>query len=125
MAVQKRLVNWLFKRIEYILENKIDKIFKKKVLKDSRQGLAGMVFSKSWGCDEDIIFISAAKCRHANKDHAAETLAHEVLHILMPEVGERYILQLEVIVWQLLTKEQKQKIKSFIPKHTVKRKTKK
>ena len=124
-SIEKRLIDWLFKRIVHVLESKIDNIFKKKVLKDGHQGLAGVVFSKSLGCDEDVIFISAAKCRHANKDDTAQTLIHEVLHVLMPEVRERYILQLEVVVWQLLTKEQKQIIKSFIPKHTVKRKIKK
>ena len=71
-----------------------------------------------------VIFLSADRNDHPNRE-AGSTLVHELLHIILPTAIEPHILSLEMegkclFFWDLLSKEQKQIIKSYIPKHTVK-----
>lgn len=67
------------------------------------------------------ILINPAKNTHKCRDEEVETLIHELSHVLMPRSGERAILVMESLLSKRFTAAQRRMLKSFIPKHEVKR----
>jgi hypothetical protein len=68
----------------------------------------------------DVIFLG----KHAHKQKHSPlvlTLIHEVLHVSRPRLHERRILQLEKKYFARFTDQQKRFLKSYIPKHEVKK----
>lgn len=109
------LVDWHFIEIVNAIENVLEKIYLKKVLKDTtdhRKRLLGYL-----GEDHKIAFIA-----HEPPDApAVRNLLHEALHVTMPYVSERRIRVLEENLWQLLTDNQKKYLRKKVPKHHVKK----
>ncbi len=70
--------------------------------------------------DREKIYLSTA--RHQKiKEPIVSTLIHEVFHMLMPDVRERYVHRLENIMYIRLTDSQKRYLRvHYIPKHTIK-----
>ncbi|MDP3710720.1 MAG: hypothetical protein Q8R29_03320 [bacterium] len=113
-----RLVDWEFRRIIYVLDNIVEFIKKKKVLRDPddrRKRLLGFLMT-----GHKVIYLSS------NKRYCplAKTLIHEALHVLYPpyisRVPHRCIFQKEEILWLRFTEAQKRFLRSYIPKHEVK-----
>ena len=113
------LVDWHFRRLIYILENKVDKIFVThgplRHPDKKRKRLTGFAYLFDVDCGKihrSIIFVSGDKKQLPDKTVAAMTLTHELLHVLLP-VPEKDILRLENILWKYFTQEQKNLIKSY------------
>ncbi|MBI2670345.1 MAG: hypothetical protein HYX20_04360 [Candidatus Yanofskybacteria bacterium] len=66
------------------------------------------------------IFINSAKCRHHNRNEETETLIHELCHNIFSDSRHRFINQLERVLIENFTTDQKNLLKSFIPRHEVK-----
>lgn len=73
--------------------------------------LKGLLFP-----EENFIFINPAKTQHLNRDDMTKTLVHELLHVLFPDTDENSIRAFEDIIWQKLNNEQKEILKSYLPK---------
>lgn len=116
------LVDWIFKRLIYILEREL--VRKKKGLYDpdvsSRQAVLGFLYF-----NDRIIYLNSSKRAHPTKIELTKTLVHELAHLLFPDVSERYIKQIEEILWIKLTNEQKKFLKRYIPKYEVTKNPKK
>lgn len=120
------VVDWLFRQFVIILRSEKVRISRKKRLVNPddphRKVIRGLM-------DPDIhpsgnwvqILINPAKNTHKCRDEEVETLIHELSHILMPRTGERSILAIETILTRRLSAAQRRYLKSFIPKHEVKR----
>ncbi len=67
------------------------------------------------------ILINPAKNTHRCRDDEVETLIHELAHVILPRAGERSILSIEGILVRQFSASQRRYLKSFIPKHEVKR----
>lgn len=67
------------------------------------------------------ILINPAKNTHRCRDEEVETLIHEVAHIILPRASERSVLRLETMLSRHFSVAQRRYLKSFIPKHEVKR----
>lgn len=115
------LVDWIFKQFIFFLRRETLRIKRKKRLlnpDDPHHAIRGLM-------DSDLepkieITINAAKSVHCNRDEEAETLIHELCHILFWKTQERFIRQAEKILIKRLTSEQMSLLKSFIPRHEVK-----
>ena len=119
-----KLVDWHFRQVIYYLENKVSAILiVNKSLKDPRNKkilLRGYIDVNHKG--RAIIFVSGIKNTHADREMMGKTLTHEVAHGFLEDyVHEKSILTLEDLLWNAFTKDQKNIIKSFLPKHKVKR----
>ena len=112
-----KLGAWIFARIIYSLNYKIEAIYLKKVLHE-RHG--GEEIDYYGFIDDDIIYLSAAKTKHKDLRAIAKTLLHEVMHNVFCGIHERNILQLEDLVWGKLSEEQIMILKSYVPRHIVK-----
>jgi hypothetical protein len=120
------LVDWFFRQCVVILRSERVRISRKKRLVNPddphRKVIRGLM-------DPDIhpsgnwvqILINPAKNTHKCRDDEVETLIHELAHALMPRSGERAILGIESILTKRFTVAQRRYLKSFIPKHEVKR----
>jgi hypothetical protein len=120
------LVDWLFRQFVIILRSERVRISRKKRLINPddphRTVIRGLM-------DPDIhpsgnwvqILINPAKNTHRCRDEEVETLIHELAHVLMPRTGERSILAVENMLARRFTTSQRRYLKSFIPKHEVKR----
>lgn len=115
------LVNWVFKQFVFFLRRETLHIKRRKRLSDPNdkhhraiRGLLelGRIIK---------ITINSAKSRHCNRDEEVETLIHELGHIVFRKTSERYIEQIEKILISRFTQEQKNFLKSFIPRHEVKK----
>jgi hypothetical protein len=114
-----KLVDWIFKQFVFYLRRETMRIRRKRrlVLEDDpkRELLAGLL-----NADRDTISINPAKSVHKNRDEELITLIHELSHLVFSETRERFIDQIEGIILRKLTQEQKEHLKSFIPRHEVK-----
>lgn len=120
------LVDWLFRQFVVILRSERVRISRKKRLVNPddphRRVIRGLM-------DPDVhpsgswvqILINPAKNTHKCRDEEVETLIHELSHVLMPRSGERAILVMESLLSKRFTAAQRRMLKSFIPKHEVKR----
>lgn len=67
------------------------------------------------------ILINPSKNTHRCRDEEVETLIHELSHVIMPKTAERHILRIESILFRQFTPAQRRYLKSFLPRHEVKR----
>ncbi len=107
------IVDWIFSRIIHALNHDIEEIHLKSVLYE-RHG--GKTFSFYGYIDDGVIFLSAAKARHADRRAIAKTLLHEVMHHVFYGVRERHILRFEDLVWEKLSEAQIEMLEFFVPK---------
>lgn len=119
-------VDWIFTQYVIALRSQRVRIVRKKRLMNPddprRLVIRGLL-------DPDIhpsgnwaqILINPAKNTHSNRDEEVETLIHEVGHLILPRASERSILRLETILSRRFSMAQRRYLKSFIPKHEVKR----
>jgi hypothetical protein len=120
------IVDWLFRQFIVVLRSERVRISRKKRLTNPddphRTVIRGLM-------DPDIhpsgnwvqILINPAKNTHKCRDDEVETLIHELAHALMPRSGERSILAIENLLTRRFSAAQRRYLKSFIPKHEVKR----
>jgi hypothetical protein len=116
-----KLVDWVFKQFVFFLRKETVRIKRKRYVflpsDPHREALYGLMHPKD-GNQVDIL-ISAAKSRHCNRDEEVETLIHELSHVVFC-VTHPFIYQIEQILVAKFTAEQKNYLKSFIPRHEVK-----
>ncbi len=119
-----KLVDWVFKQFVFFLRKETVRIKSKQFVfaKDDshRRAVYGLMQPKDESGHQIDIMISAAKSRHCNRDEEVVTLIHELSHIVFWKTRERFIRQIESILVDKLTGEQKNYLKSFIPRHAVK-----
>ena len=120
------LVDWLFRQFIMVLRDERVRISRKKRLINPddphRRVIRGLM-------DPDIhpsgnwvqILINPAKNTHRDRDEEVETLIHELAHIVMPRTGEQSICAVETILTHQFSPSQLRILKSFIPRHEVKR----
>lgn len=121
-----RLLDWVFKQFIVFLNRKTVYIIRKKRLKKAnspREGiLLGLTMPKNPKnyLKGTYIFINSAKCRHHDRNEETETLIHELCHNLFSDSKHRFINQLERMLIEDFTNDQKKILKSFIPHHEIK-----
>jgi len=120
-----KLTDWVFKQFIFFLRRETLIIKRKKRLlnpadphKKVRCGL--MEPELAPGGHGIQITINPAKSIHCNRDEEVETLIHELSHVVFWKTPERFIGQIEKILVNKFTQEQKSFLKSFIPRHEVK-----
>lgn len=67
------------------------------------------------------ILINPAKNTHRDRNEEVETLIHELVHAVLPQATERHVLRMESILSRQFTIPQRRYLKSFLPRHEVKR----
>lgn len=67
------------------------------------------------------ILINSAKNTHRCRDEEVETLIHELAHVILPRTSERHILGIENLLVRQFTPGQRRYLKSFLPRHEVKK----
>ncbi len=117
-----KLIDWVFKQFIFFLRRETLHIKRKKRLLNPndkhRQAIRGLM---NPAFEPNIeITINSAKSVHGNRNEEVETLIHELGHIVFWKTQERFIYQIEEILIKKLTPEQKNFLKSFIPRHEVK-----
>lgn len=116
------IADHLFREVVDFLNNKVFKIHRVRVLRDpdnKYRFLAGLLMPMGENKDYEI-FVSESD--NKDTDEQGATILHEVLHIIMPHSREMYIRRLEELLWQEFSRDQKQIIKSYLPKYISKRK---
>lgn len=113
------LADWIFARFIEILNDQEIIVRKKKRLFDpddlKKIALAGFL------TERNEIYLNSSKNQHKNIEELLQTLIHELSHVLLPETKEKYIKRLEKILWLKFSDKQKGILKSYIPKHEVKK----
>lgn len=134
----KKLIDWFFKGLLILLNNKRLKIYKTtatltnpKSPKGGYRGLCEYDLFDNGKLEKAIIYLRANKDEHP-RGELGTTLIHELSHLLLPNTFEDRIEQLEIeegkdneedlFLWNLFSKKQRQVIKSYIPRHSVKKK---
>lgn len=119
-----KLVDWIFKQFVFFLRRETLRIKRKRYVYDKedphRKALYGLMQAPGAPDPRIDILINAAKSRHSNRDEEVDTLIHELCHVVFWKTGERFVRQLDRILKKRLTQEQKNHLKSFIPRHEVK-----
>jgi hypothetical protein len=118
-----RFIDWTFKQFVIFLRRETLHIKRKRNVYSEdkhREKLRGLMLPKDEACSQFDILISADPEKHANRDEELSTLVHELCHIVFWKTNERYVRQAERILFEELTQEQKNYLKSFIPRHEVK-----
>lgn len=117
-----KLVDWIFKQFIFFLRRETLYIKRKKRLLNPNdkhhRAISGLMDPEFEPNIE--ITINSAKSVHVNRNEEVETLIHELSHVLFWKTRERFIWQIEEILIKKFTKEQKDFLKSFIPRHEVK-----
>ncbi len=120
------LTDWIFGQFVTFLRKENVRISRKKRLVNPddphRKVIRGLM-------DPDIhpsgnwiqILINPAKNTHRCRDEEVETLIHELSHVIMPKTTERHILRVECILSRKFSPSQRRYLKSFIPRHEVKK----
>jgi len=120
------LADWIFGQFITFIRKETVRISRKKRLINPddphRRVIRGLM-------DPDIhpsgnwvqILINSAKNTHRCRDEEVETLIHELSHVIMPKTTERHILRIESILAHKFTLSQRRYLKSFIPRHEVKK----
>lgn len=112
-------IDWVFKEYALVLRKKTTRIKRKKGLLDPERGNAVAGLTK---INKSKVEITINSDREANTSRNAEvkTLIHELGHVVF-WARERNIRQLEKRLFKEgFTKEQKNFLKSFLPKYEVK-----
>jgi len=120
-----KLTDWIFKQFIIFLRRETLRIKRKKRVvfsKTDRKALRGLMDPEVGPSQHHIeITLSSAKNMHCNRNEELETLIHELCHIIFWKTSERFIFQMECILIKKFTSEQKIFLKSFIPRHEVKK----
>ncbi len=109
-----KLVDWMFVLIVRALNKEAGDIYKVKDLRDPDLPQRKLCGYKD---EYNNIFLNANKNKNANRSEMAKTLLHEAAHIAFEREAESRVLDLEEILWEMLSSEQQKIIKSYIPKH--------
>jgi len=114
-------VDWTFKQFVFFLRKETLAIKRKKKLLDPdnphRRVIRGLMQPQVGPGGHGIeITINSSKSIHCNRDKEAETLIHEVSHVVFYKTWERFIGQAESILIRRFTQEQKDFLKSFLPR---------
>ena len=117
------LTNWVYKQLLIILGKKNCSIKRHKRLMHPDKKRKYSVRGDSYPGGR--ITINSARSVHKDRDEELSTLIHELCHILFPTVRERYVAQLEGLLFKKFTLKQKGVLKTFLPKHEHKVRTKK
>jgi hypothetical protein len=119
-----KLVDWIFKQFVFFLRKETTHIKRKKRIStariDPQLTVAGMMCPQDEAGHRVDILINSAKNAHRSRDDELKTLIHELCHLVFWKTWERFIGQMEMIMLEKLTQEQKSYLKSFIPHHEVK-----
>lgn len=121
-----KLVDWIFKQFILILRKPTVHIRRKKrvIDRDLRVfSLKGMSIFHASPYHIDIQ-ISSARSQNPNRDEEVDTLIHELGHLLFHKFNkteERSMEQMEEILASRFTQEQRRFLKSFLPRHEVKK----
>jgi hypothetical protein len=120
------LADWFFRQFVAVLRSEKVRISRKRRLVNPddphRQVIRGLM-------DPDLdprgnlvqILINPARNTHRNRNEEVDTLIHELAHIILPKTGERGILTVENALSKGFTPVQRRLLKSFLPRHEVKR----
>jgi hypothetical protein len=120
------LVDLMFRQFVAVLRKETVRVVRKKRLVNPddphRRVIRGLM-------DPDIhpsgtwvqILINPAKNTHRCRDEEVETLIHELAHVVMPKMSEREVLRVESVLSSKFTTGQRRYLKSFLPRHEVKR----
>lgn len=116
-----RLTDWIFKQFIFFLRKETLAIKRKKRLLDPdnhhRRVIRGLMQPEVGPGGHGIeITINVSKSIHCNRDEEVETLVHELSHIVFWKTRERFIGQAENILVEKFTREQKDFLKSFLPR---------
>lgn len=109
-----KLVDRIFNKVIYTLNNKINSIYLRETLGEKE--LCGVVDFSNYD-----IYLNAARVQHKNRNEIARTLLHEVLHFVYPEASEKITYRREKKIWNKLSKRQKGILKFYVPRHIVKK----
>ncbi len=117
-----KLVDWVFKQFIFFLRRETLAIKRKKRLLDPddhhRRVILGLMQSEVGPGGHGIeITINSSKSVHCNRDEEAKTLIHELNHVVFWKTQERFIRQAENILVEKFTQEQKDFLKSFLPRN--------
>ncbi|OGY63639.1 MAG: hypothetical protein A3I89_00150 [Candidatus Harrisonbacteria bacterium RIFCSPLOWO2_02_FULL_41_11] len=118
-SADPRLINYFFQLIIKFLNNKrqircIHKV--EKLLDPDTKGKPHKRFLYGYLDKKDHIYISADPRKNFDKEEMSSTLLHEVIHVVMNQVGEEDVQCLEKLIWERFSKRQKAILKSYIPK---------
>ncbi len=117
-----KLTDWIFKQFVFFLRRETLYIKRRKRLLNPNdkhhRAIKGLMDPEFEPKIE--ISLNSAKSVHSNRNEEVETLIHELCHILFWKTRERSIWQSERILIKKFTKEQRDFLKSFIPRHEVK-----
>ncbi|KKT29206.1 MAG: hypothetical protein UW15_C0015G0006 [Parcubacteria group bacterium GW2011_GWC1_44_10] len=106
------LVDWIFRRFIESINTKIKQIVLKRRLKyETEELLDGL-----WEPNTHTLYLNPAKYKHKKSYDILQSFIHELGHILFESIRERNINQLENILFEKLTPQQKRALRSFIPK---------
>lgn len=120
------LSDWLFVQFITFLRKETVRISRKKRLINPddphRRVIRGLMDPEIHPSGNWIqILINSAKSTHRCRDDEVETLIHELSHVIMPKTTERHILRIESILANKFTPSQRRYLKSFIPRHEIKK----
>lgn len=119
-----KLVDWIFKQFVFFLRKETVQVRRKRRVVDKddphRKTLWGIMEPQDIQCNKIEISISAAKAKHKTRDEELSTLIHELSHIVFWKTRECFIRQVERTLFKRLTTDQKNYLKSFLPRHEVK-----
>ncbi|MBI2025048.1 MAG: ImmA/IrrE family metallo-endopeptidase [Candidatus Harrisonbacteria bacterium] len=104
------LAKTFFRESIYLLRHYIAGILLKKDLRDpqTKKPLSGY-----WNPRKLIIFID----KNLSEEEKLQTLIHELEHVIFGNNPETQILKTEIELWYLLTKNQKNRLRKYIPKY--------
>jgi hypothetical protein len=120
------LVDWFFRQFVAVLRTERVRIVRKKRLINPddphRRVIRGLMDPDADRSGLRVhILINSAKNTHRDRDAEVETLIHELAHVILPKASERHVLSIENILTKRLTREQRDCLKAFVPRHEVKR----
>ncbi len=120
------LVDWFFRQFVRALCDERVRIVRKRRLVNPddprRRVIRGLMDPDIHPSGNQIqILINAARNTHRNRNEEVETLVHELAHVILPKTPERGILTVENIMARRLTRQQRAVLKTFLPRHEVKR----
>lgn len=120
------LTDWFFRQFVAVLRNEKVRISRKRRLVNPddphRLVIRGLMDPDNnppgvWA----RIFINPARNTHRDRDEEVDTLIHELCHVILPKTSERGILAAENALSRRFTSAQRRFLKSFLPRHEVKR----
>lgn len=113
------LTNFIFSGVVSALNKKVLAIYKVKRLaapENRREPIYGYLDPID-GYRLFEIYISAQKSLKIDRDEMGKTILHEALHIVFESSPERVIRRMETLLWNEMSNDQKNLVKSYIPKY--------